>query len=129
MVVEALKLVWLAPGTLRIARSFLSIPLRECIHSSLGMRLIRRPRDLALGEEGYPSAGRIAWALWGGDAGFSWSRRIANQINDDRSEEVITMDNEELEGVVVEEEVIERSAEEVEAVVEEVVEEAAEEAS
>lgn len=54
--------------------------------------------------------------------------RIANQINDDRSEEVITMDNEELEGVVVEEEVVERSAEEVEAVVEEVVEEAAEEA-
>jgi hypothetical protein len=22
------------------------------------------------GEKGYPSAGRIAWALWGGDAGF-----------------------------------------------------------
>lgn len=29
------------------------------------------------GQEGYPSAGRIAWALWGGDPGFSWSRRIA----------------------------------------------------
>jgi len=28
------------------------------------------------GEEGFPSAGRIAWALWGGDAGFSWSRKI-----------------------------------------------------
>ena len=26
------------------------------------------------GSEGYPSAGRIAWALWGGDAGFGWSR-------------------------------------------------------
>lgn len=26
------------------------------------------------GEEGYPSNGRIAWALWGGDAGFSWSK-------------------------------------------------------
>ena len=25
------------------------------------------------GEEGYPSAGRIAWALWGGDAGFAFS--------------------------------------------------------
>ena len=24
-------------------------------------------------EEGYPSAGRIAWALWGGDAGKSWA--------------------------------------------------------
>jgi phage-related protein (TIGR01555 family) len=25
------------------------------------------------GEEGYPSAGRIAWALWGGDAGRAWA--------------------------------------------------------
>lgn len=25
------------------------------------------------GENGYPSAGRIAWALWGGDAGKSWA--------------------------------------------------------
>lgn len=32
------------------------------------------------GEDGYPSAGRIAWALWGGDAGFSWSRSKRNQI-------------------------------------------------
>ncbi len=32
------------------------------------------------GEKGYPSAGRIAWALWGGDAGFSWSRAKRNQI-------------------------------------------------
>ena len=32
------------------------------------------------GEKGYPSAGRIAWALWGGDSGFSWSRKVRNQI-------------------------------------------------
>jgi HK97 family phage portal protein len=32
------------------------------------------------GEEGYPSAGRIAWALWGGDAGFSWSTKKRNQL-------------------------------------------------
>ena len=25
------------------------------------------------GEDGYPSAGRIAWGLWGGDAGQTWS--------------------------------------------------------
>jgi hypothetical protein len=38
------------------------------------------------GEEGYPSNGRIAWALWGGDAGFSWSKRLVEQMkNDDRS--------------------------------------------
>lgn len=27
------------------------------------------------GEDGYPSAGRIAWALWGGDPGKSWADR------------------------------------------------------
>ena len=32
------------------------------------------------GSDGYPSAGRIAWALWGGDAGFSWSRKKRNQL-------------------------------------------------
>jgi HK97 family phage major capsid protein len=39
------------------------------------------------GEEGYPSAGRIAWALWGGDPGFSWSKRIVKRLDslDDRS--------------------------------------------
>ena len=31
-------------------------------------------------QEGYPSAGRIAWALWGGDAGFSWATKKRNQI-------------------------------------------------
>lgn len=35
------------------------------------------------GEEGYPSNGRIAWALWGGDAGKSWSEKIANQNRTD----------------------------------------------
>jgi len=28
------------------------------------------------GEEGYPSAGRIAWALWGGEPGRAWSLAI-----------------------------------------------------
>jgi hypothetical protein len=28
------------------------------------------------GEPGYPSAGRIAWALWGGDAGRAWANAI-----------------------------------------------------
>ncbi len=33
------------------------------------------------GEDGYPSAGRIAWALWGGDPGRAWANRIAKQID------------------------------------------------
>ena len=32
-------------------------------------------------EEGYPSAGRIAWALWGGDPGKAWAKRMAAQID------------------------------------------------
>ena len=36
------------------------------------------------GEDGYPSAGRIAWALWGGDAGFSWSRQKVRQLDRER---------------------------------------------
>ncbi len=32
------------------------------------------------GEDGYPSAGRIAWALWGGDAGASWAKAKAAQM-------------------------------------------------
>jgi hypothetical protein len=32
------------------------------------------------GEEGYPSNGRIAWLLWGGDAGYSWAKSKWSQI-------------------------------------------------
>lgn len=38
------------------------------------------------GEDGYPSNGRIAWALWGGDDGQSWANRIAADDEDDRAE-------------------------------------------
>ena len=33
------------------------------------------------GEEGYPSNGRIAWALWGGNAGKSWSQKLVRAMN------------------------------------------------
>lgn len=35
------------------------------------------------GEEGYPSAGKIAWLLWGGDEGFSWSKNIVADLKED----------------------------------------------
>lgn len=31
-------------------------------------------------EDGYPSNGRIAWSLWGGDAGYEWSKREREKI-------------------------------------------------
>ena len=33
------------------------------------------------GEDGYPSAGRIAWALWGGDPGWAWARKMQRSMN------------------------------------------------
>lgn len=30
-------------------------------------------------EKGYPSAGRVAWGLWGGDAGYEWSKNIRDK--------------------------------------------------
>jgi HK97 family phage major capsid protein len=42
------------------------------------------------GEEGYPSAGRIAWALWGGDPGQAWANRKSEEL--DREDEERTMD-------------------------------------
>jgi hypothetical protein len=36
------------------------------------------------GEEGFPSKGRVAWDLWGGDGGASWAEQKRNQIMRDR---------------------------------------------
>ena len=44
------------------------------------------------GEEGYPSAGRIAWALWGGDPGQSWARKKAAQIDRERGKSQVRED-------------------------------------
>jgi HK97 family phage prohead protease len=32
------------------------------------------------GQDGFPSAGRIAWALWGGDPGEAWASKLTKQI-------------------------------------------------
>ena len=40
----------------------------------------KQAEGFSAGEDGYPSNGRIAWALWGGDSGFSWSKRLVEQM-------------------------------------------------
>lgn len=35
------------------------------------------------GQEGYPSNGRVAWDLWGGDAGFAWSKKIVENLKEE----------------------------------------------
>ena len=42
------------------------------------------------GEAGFPSAGRIAWDLWGGDAGAAWAKRKVAELDnasDDMADE------------------------------------------
>ena len=34
-------------------------------------------------EDGFPSAGRIAWALWGGDAGQTWAKQKAEKMREE----------------------------------------------
>jgi hypothetical protein len=49
------------------------------------------------GEKGFPTAGRIAWQLWGGDAGRDWAARIikSQEVNlDDIAEELIALGEE-----------------------------------
>ena len=52
----------LSPETVRRMHSFFS--RHEVDKKASGFRP---------GEEGFPSNGRIAWALWGGDAGQTWA--------------------------------------------------------
>jgi hypothetical protein len=70
----------------------------------------KRATGFSAGEEGYPSPGRVAWDLWGGDAGFSWSRglvarmqkglagfegegSLSDQMPDDKEHEDLTLDD------------------------------------
>ena len=46
----------------------------------------KKAEGFNVGEEGYPSAGRIAWALWGGDAGQSWAKKKVKEIEGVRAD-------------------------------------------
>jgi hypothetical protein len=41
----------------------------------------KRAEGWRQGEKGYPSNGRIAWALWGGEAGKSWSQKLVRAMD------------------------------------------------
>ena len=63
----------LSPRTVRRMHSFFS--RHEVDKRATGFRQ---------GEEGYPSAGKIAWLLWGGDSGQTWARRKAAELDKER---------------------------------------------
>jgi hypothetical protein len=64
----------LSPSTVRRMKSFFA-----------RHEVDKRAEGFRPGEEGYPSAGRIAWALWGGDAGQSWSNKKVDQLDRERN--------------------------------------------
>jgi hypothetical protein len=39
----------------------------------------KKAEGFSLGEKGYPSAGRVAWDAWGGDAGYSWAKSMVSR--------------------------------------------------
>ena len=40
----------------------------------------KKAKGFRVGEEGYPSNGRIAWSMWGGDAGQRWSNSKVDEL-------------------------------------------------
>lgn len=63
----------LSPSTVRRMHSFFS-----------RHEVDKRAEGFREGEDGYPSAGKVAWLLWGGDSGQSWARRKVEQLNRER---------------------------------------------
>ena len=49
----------------------------------------KRATGFNSGEEGFPSKGRVAWDLWGGDGGYSWSTAKRNQIMRERESKTL----------------------------------------
>jgi capsid protein len=63
-------------------RANLSVSTVRRMHSYFSRHEVdKQGQGFKPGEDGYPSAGRIAWALWGGDAGQSWAAARVSQMD------------------------------------------------
>jgi hypothetical protein len=51
----------------------------------------KRATGFNSGEDGFPSKGRVAWDLWGGDGGYSWSSQKRDQIMRDRENKTVKL--------------------------------------
>ncbi len=51
----------------------------------------KRAEGFFSGEEGFPSKGRVAWDLWGGDGGQSWARQKRDQIVRERAKKALAL--------------------------------------
>ena len=66
----------------------------------------KKAEGFEIGEDGFPSAGRIAWRLWGGDPGQSWAAKkvkeiegVRQDLSDDEFDEIFNS----LEGEIIDE--------------------------
>ena len=66
----------------------------------------KKAEGFEIGEDGFPSAGRIAWSLWGGDPGQSWAAKkvkeiegVRQDLSDDEFDEIFNS----LEGEIIDE--------------------------
>lgn len=81
-------------NTVQRARSIVSRdPLGEDTIRRMNRFFLRNARypDLegfSPGDDGYPSSARVAWGLWGGDAGRSWSAKLVDRL--DRQDSAVT---------------------------------------
>ncbi len=48
----------------------------------------KRAQGFRRGEKGFPSAGLIAWLLWGGDAGQRWAKAKAAELDSERKSKI-----------------------------------------
>jgi hypothetical protein len=63
-------------------RKNLSLDTVKRMHSFFARHEVdKKASGFKPGGEGYPSAGRVAWALWGGDPGQSWARNIVDRMD------------------------------------------------
>ena len=77
-----------------IAKERLSISTVKRMYSFFSRHEVdKRAEGFRQGEEGYPSAGKVAWLLWGGDSGFAWSKRKRQQIMTEEDKEFALQDH------------------------------------
>ncbi|MAO22867.1 MAG: phage portal protein [Phycisphaerae bacterium] len=87
-------MVGVARANQLIAKERLSISTVKRMYSFFSRHEVdKRAEGFRQGEEGYPSAGKIAWLLWGGDSGFAWSKRKRQQIMTEEDKEFALQDH------------------------------------
>lgn len=73
--------VGLARANQLVRRENLSESTVLRMHSFFSRHAVdKQATGFSSGEEGFPSPGRVAWDLWGGEAGESWSKSKRDQI-------------------------------------------------